>query len=253
MASKEEVNKFINTIAPYVIEMVHTRGWGVPSAIIAQAGIESAWGISKLGSISDPESCYNFFGMKWKDGCGCGYKEFKTKEQNTDGSYYTISARFRKYDSIQDGINGYAQFIEGYKRYQPLFNAKGYVEYANLLKSCGWATSIAYAQNIIKTVQSHRLEQFDGVMSEEAYIVGNTYTTNNDLYVRATPNGTKLKYDALTIDAKAKAKFDDFGMAILQKGSRVTCQEIHKGSTATWMKIPSGWICARNEEKVYIE
>ena len=71
----------------------------LPSLTIAQAILESNWGKSGLS-----RDCYNFFGMKWVSGCGCDFKEYKTKEQKKDGTYVTITARFRKYRSVSDGI-----------------------------------------------------------------------------------------------------------------------------------------------------
>lgn len=164
MATQEQVKKFIETIAPIVQKKCKEHGWGVPSAIIGQAGLESAWGTSGLAT-----SCFNFFGMKWKDGCGTGYKEYSTKEQRPDGSYYTVIARFRKYADLSDGIDGYFKFIETYSRYKPVIATEpgDYRKYALNLKSCGWATSLKYAQNIILTVDKYKLYQYDKGFSPE--------------------------------------------------------------------------------------
>lgn len=164
MATQEQVKKFIETIAPIVQKKCKEHGWGVPSAIIGQAGLESAWGTSGLAT-----SCFNFFGMKWKDGCGTGYKEYSTKEQRPDGSYYTVIARFRKYADLSDGIDGYFKFIESYSRYKPVIATEpgDYRKYAINLKTCGWATSLKYAQNIILTVDKYKLYQYDKGFSPE--------------------------------------------------------------------------------------
>ena len=164
MATQEQVKKFIETLAPIVQKKCKEHGWGVPSAIIGQAGLESAWGTSGLAT-----SCFNFFGMKWKDGCGTGYKEYSTKEQRPDGSYYTVIARFRKYTDLSDGIEGYFKFIESYSRYKPVIATEpgDYRKYALNLKACGWATSLKYAQNIILTVDKYKLYQYDKGFSPE--------------------------------------------------------------------------------------
>lgn len=164
MATAKQVNDFINLIAPIIQREYKAHGWGVPSAIIAQAGIESAWGTSKLGSIYDKDSCYNFWGMKYRDGCGTKFKEFKTKEQDAKtGLYYTITARFRKYDTVSDGIDGYFAFIESYARYKPvMYDSPDFRKYALNLKACGWATSLKYSENIINTVEKYNLERYDG-------------------------------------------------------------------------------------------
>lgn len=85
------------------------------------------------------------------------------------------------------------------------------------------------------------------------YVISKTYTTNVNLNVRDSANGTQLKYDALTQNAKANAVFDEYGRAILKKGTRVTCKAVKTLDTSTWIQIPSGWICAKNNGKVYIE
>lgn len=81
------------------------------------------------------------------------------------------------------------------------------------------------------------------------YQIGKTYTLQSDMYVRQTPNGTKVKFDSLTADGKKNGRYDDEGNAILKKGTRVTC----KGMSENWMKIPSGWVCAYNSSKTYIK
>lgn len=89
--------------------------------------------------------------------------------------------------------------------------------------------------------------------AKEEYEVGKTYTTNNNLYVRNDANGEKLKYDALTVDAKKNATYDNYGCAILRSGTKVTCKEVKKLATSTWIRIPSGWICAKNISNTYIK
>lgn len=157
MATKAQINDFVNLIAPSVLSLCKEFGWGVPSAIIAQAGKETGWGTSGLW-----KSAYNLCGQKWVVGQSRGYVEMKTKEQRPDGSYITIIAKFIKYSDVTDGIRGYFEFIEKYKRYVPVIQSKTYTEYALKLKSCGWATSITYAQSIISLVETYNLTRFDG-------------------------------------------------------------------------------------------
>lgn len=249
MATQAQVELFINLIAVPVINICKEKGWGVPSAIIAQAGLESAWGTSGLW-----KTCYNGWGMKWVSSCGTDYKTYSTKEQRPDGSYYTIQAKFRKYPDATSGIRGYFDFIESYKRYAPLKLCKNYVDFANTIHACSWATSLNYSKNIINTVQKYNLTRFDGVqIRTNEYSVGGTYTLTSDLYIRTAPDGEKIKSDSLTEDAYKKSKFDEYGNAILTKGARVTCKEIKQLDTSTWVRIPSGWICAKSKDKRYIQ
>lgn len=84
------------------------------------------------------------------------------------------------------------------------------------------------------------------------YVVGKAYTLNVNLNIRQDPFGTKVKFSCITDDAQKHSTFDGYGNAILQKGTRVTCKAIKKLTNSTWMLIPSGWICAIEEGKVYV-
>lgn len=87
-----------------------------------------------------------------------------------------------------------------------------------------------------------------------SYKVGTTYTLKSNMYVRVAPKTTadKVKYANLTEDGKANATQSTGGCAILKKGTKVTCQAIKNYSSSTWIKIPSGWICAKNSTKTYV-
>lgn len=84
------------------------------------------------------------------------------------------------------------------------------------------------------------------------YVIGKTYTLDANMYVRDNPDGTKVKYDALTQNAKEHAYFDEYGCSILRKGTRVTCKAVKRLDTSIWLQIPSGWVCAKSKDKVYI-
>ncbi len=128
----------------------------LPSLTIAQAILESGWGKSRLST-----ECFNYFGMKWRAGCGCDYKEYPTKEQRPDGSYYTIMAKFRKYRDPADGIKGYYDFLSGYKRYHNLIGVTDAGRACDLIRQDGWATSLKYSENLKKLIMKHQLQIYD--------------------------------------------------------------------------------------------
>ena len=74
------------------------------------------------------------------------------------------------------------------------------------------------------------------------YSIGKTYTTSVDhLHVRYSVWGQIKEYAQLTRDGMKHAYSD----GCLKKGTRVTVKDIKKDETgATWVRIPSGWICA---------
>ena len=87
--------------------------------------------------------------------------------------------------------------------------------------------------------------------SSPSYVVGRTYRTQVDhLHVRFSVWGQVKEYAQLTRDGMKHAYSD----GCLKKGTTVTVKEIKKDETgATWVRIPSGWICAITaKEEVYL-
>lgn len=74
------------------------------------------------------------------------------------------------------------------------------------------------------------------------YSIGKTYTTRVDhLHVRFSVWGQIKEYAQLTRDGMKHAYSD----GCLKKGTTVTVKDVKKDEAgATWVKIPSGWICA---------
>lgn len=78
--------------------------------------------------------------------------------------------------------------------------------------------------------------------SSSSYIVGQTYRTQVDhLHVRFSVWGQIKEHAQLTADGMKHAYSD----GCLKKGTTVTVKDVKKDEAgATWVKIPSGWICA---------
>ena len=163
-----KVEEFINTIAPLIVEEGKKRGYSVFSTVIAQAIIESNSGKSILGY-----KYHNYFGMK----CGSRWKgksvNLKTKEEYTVGTLTTIRDNFRVYDSIEEGVKGYYDFIST-KRYANLKESKTYVEYAENLKADGYATSSKYVNTLCTTVDAHNLTKYDSFFNFNDEVTDNT-------------------------------------------------------------------------------
>ena len=163
-----KVEEFINTIAPLIVAEGKKRGYSVFSTVIAQAIIESNSGKSILGY-----KYHNYFGMK----CGSRWKgksvNLKTKEEYTVGTLTTIKDNFRVYDSIEEGVKGYYDFIS-IKRYANLKESKTYVEYAENLKADGYATSSKYVNTLCTTVDAHNLTKYDSFFNFNDEVTDNT-------------------------------------------------------------------------------
>ena len=170
------VEEFINMIAPLIISEGKKRGYSVFSTVIAQAIIESNSGKSILGY-----KYHNYFGMK----CGSRWKgksvNLKTKEEYTVGTLTTIKDNFRVYDSIEEGVKGYYDFIST-KRYANLKESKTYVEYAENLKADGYATSSKYVNTLCTTVDTHNLTKYDSFFNFNDEVTDNTDNTEHIEY-----------------------------------------------------------------------
>jgi len=241
---------FIKQIAPLIVAEGQRRGYHVFSTVIAQAIIESNSGQSKL---SQPPN-YNYFGLK----CGTAWLlagkpsvNMRTNEEFTIGKLTQVNAYFRRFSSMEDGVKGYYDFIST-KRYANLKDAVTYEQYAQYLKADGYATSSSYVNTLCRTVTSYGLIAYDLGLPVGQWIIGQTYTTQQDLNVRKEPNGEFVPFEDLTEDGKKHAFIGTSGNAVLKRGTRVTVKDIFTTGSTTWLKIPSGWICGKNSKNIYV-
>ena len=119
-----------------------------PIAVTAQACIESNYGRSTLS-----KNHHNYFGLK----CGKYWKgksvKYKTKEEYVQGVLTNIYAEFRAYDSMEDGVKGYYEFVDT-KRYNNLKGITDPTLYAQRIKADEYATSFSYVSNMISVVNT---------------------------------------------------------------------------------------------------
>lgn len=150
-----EQKSFVESIAVYVRRFAPQYGIKVCSPIIAQAILESAWGRSKLSA-----QYHNYFGLK------CGSKwtgksvNLSTQEEYTPGTKTAIKDNFRVYDSMEEGINGYFEFIQ-LPRYQNLRGITDPKKYLETIKADGYATASNYAEEVYSVIVKHNLTQYD--------------------------------------------------------------------------------------------
>lgn len=87
------------------------------------------------------------------------------------------------------------------------------------------------------------------------YITGKNYTLNGNMFVRDGAAGNKKKFADLTPNGQLHSLRQADGTAVMKKGTVVTCQGTQTlTSGAIWMKIPSGWVCAKSENgTVYVK
>lgn len=189
--------EFIKKIAPYIIKYATQYNILCPSAVIAQAVLESGGGTSELAV-----NAHNYFGLKYRTGrcptaCGVYYKD--GAEQNADGTYTTSAMQWMKFSNMDKGVRGYFDFINtsNYSKCKNISNPQTYLEN---IKAAGYATSLKYVENLMKVISTYNLTQYDSKNNKEE----NMGYTNSSLvsYTKISPNKTSPrnhKIDTITI------------------------------------------------------
>ncbi len=139
----------IEKLRDYIYKYAKEYGYEVPDAILAQAITES--GINGSG-LSNKYN--NWWGMK----AGADWKgktvTLKTREEYVKGVLTPIYAKFRVYENTEQGVIGYFEFLK-YTRYKDVKNAKSVEDFAEKIRSAGWATSFSYRESIIKNYNKY--------------------------------------------------------------------------------------------------
>ena len=242
-------NEFLETVSKLVIAENEKRGNPLfNSVVIAQAICETGWGQSTLMMKANA-----IFGIKaggnWKG------KVYNSKTQECfDGSHYvSISAYFRAYNNLAESVADYFDLITKSERYRKSMVANSPLECITAIKNGGYATSPTYVKTIMDIINSCNLTKYDKIEKQNTkYIIGKVYTLQVNLNVR-TGVGTDKKqklFSELTKDGQKHA-FNQ-KLAVLKKGTRVTCLNLIIENNNIWMQIPSGFICANYNGKEYI-
>jgi len=246
---------FIEKIAPIVQDVNKSRGYPLyASVVIAQACLETGYGASSLMMKANA-----IFGIKagitWR---GKVYSA-KTKEVY-NSKPVTITDTFRAYNSLTESVNDYFNLICNNKRYSMAVHSNNFVECIHGIASGGYATDPSYVNKVIQIINTFNLSKYDSTESikEQAeiqtfsYSIGKVYELQVNLNVRyyaGLQYGIK-KYSELTPDGKKHCTNKIY--ATLKKGTRVTCKGVLIKDGNTWLEIPSGYICAVYNNKIYV-
>lgn len=173
-APKEDHNMPVGDFIEYVGKIANEdwkeRRIMLPSVVVAQAVKESARGTSELAQKANA-----LFGIKKNSWTGRTYIKAAT-EQRPDGSYYTVdNTEWRAYDSWKQSIIDHNDYIatrsmDGGKtlRYAPVIGCGDYREACLYLQECGYATSLTYAESLIRDyIEKYDLTRFDAVEEVE--------------------------------------------------------------------------------------
>lgn len=264
MATQAQQKEFINQIAPLIVKYAKKNGYKCASGAIAQACLESGYGLSSLAA-----KYHNYFGLK----CGGSWKgasvNMRTMEEYTVGTLTAISDNFRAYKDMETGVAGYYDFI-AYSRYKAVKNQTTPEAYLTAIKAAGYATSSTYVNNNMRVVMAHNLTAWDAVLNGTSdtaaavaaagagqadpavsFTAGKIYTSNVELNVRTDAGmwSRKKTHAELTANEKLNDKDKD---GAIDKGTKVTCQEVKRDGSDVWIRIPSGWIAAYYQGNRYV-
>lgn len=229
---------FFEKLYTIVKAEVEKRGYGVISAILAQAACESAWGKSKLAATFN-----NYFGMK------CGLKwtgrsvDLKTMEEYIVGTKTTIIANFRAYDSVEAGIAGYFDFIST-SRYASVRAAKDYKTYIEELKKAGYATSSTYVNTLCNIVETYDLTKYDNVEYKEDDSKEEKEETKEIKEIKASSAARSFdkKFSKTYKTTTALRLRDGAGtnkkiLVTLREGTEVTCYGYYTMNSYNWLYV----------------
>lgn len=153
MATKEQQNQFIekmwNAIAGLDLHGL------LPSVLIAQASLESDWGLSSLAAKYN-----NYFGVKKGSTWTGKTVKLKTREVKNGESVYVL-ADFRVYDSVAESIADRNKLLLKNKRYAEVPRATTAEGQAKALADAGYATGTKYYSTLMSRVNNYNLKEFD--------------------------------------------------------------------------------------------
>ena len=125
----------------------------VPASVtIAQAALESAWGVNAPG--------HNLFGIKADPSWSGPVVTFLTHEV-VGGQRVEVNGKFRAYPDWLGSIDDHASFLATNPRYQAAFMHTDGPSFANAIAAAGYATDPAYAEKLHEIMQAHDLCALD--------------------------------------------------------------------------------------------
>lgn len=256
MATQTEIIAFINRIAPFAQKYAQKYGYHVCSPCIAQALQESLGKYEGLSYLA--YKYHNLHGIKTYPKWNGPSVNMKTGEEYTVGTITSVNSNFCVFASEEDAIEQYYLFLERNKRYSNLKSCTTAEYYLTTIKADGYCTSSTYVANCLNQISKYNLKLFDNfsykgtATASSGYTVGKTYTLQSNMYIRVAPNGDHVDYLSITSNAQINAYTDENGNSVLRKGTRVTCRSLENIGDDIWMQIPSGWVCAKKGNKIYI-
>jgi lysozyme len=187
------VSTFLNEVITGAI-----NGWTkykiLPSLTVSQAILESGWGQSTLAS-----KYHNLFGIKADSSWTGEYVTMSTTEESSSGYYYTVNAKFRKYDSYSDSIIDHDKFLIDNSRYSNLIGQTNAKTVTSLISKDGYATDSSYSSKLMSIINSYGLTAWDQLAFEYSGVtVDNSSSSTSNSSSSGTRYYTVQSGDTLT-------------------------------------------------------
>jgi flagellum-specific peptidoglycan hydrolase FlgJ len=150
----EKQTEFLEKAMPEAIRLQMEEG--IPaSAVLAQSIYESYYGQSNLS-----RQAHNYFGLKAYNWSG------KRINMPTKDSGVLTRADFRAYDTMEEGFEGYIQFLRDSNRYTKAFGTKTGVDFIRELLRGGYCPDSDYLTRIREIMSRHNLDRLDSYREE---------------------------------------------------------------------------------------
>lgn len=178
---------FITTLLPYAGVVGNTLGVD-PSAIVAQAALETGWG-SKVITDEDGNDSFNIFNIKATGDWNGDTVEVLTHEY-VDGEKVARREKFRSYSSLAEAVGDYSRLMLTQERYQGLLGQNLDSEaFGSGLQAAGYATDPNYGKLIKDVAESPTLSNVLNSLEGEGYAI-----PGRDQGLRDLPAGMQEEY-----------------------------------------------------------
>jgi peptidoglycan hydrolase FlgJ len=143
---------FVKMLEPYAEKAAGQLGVS-SDTLIAQAALETGWGQHVPGAANGGSSL-NLYGVK-AGGNWNGDAVNALTTEYSGGSASSVSQPFRRYSSVEQGVNDYVTLLQRSARYQKaLGTGEDVGAFGSALAGGGYATDPVYVQKLQATVSS---------------------------------------------------------------------------------------------------
>lgn len=128
------------------------------SAVVAMALYESRYGQSKLAKLA-----HNYHGLKAFGGYQGPVVWMQTKDFDKTVDH---SQPFRKYENLEKGFIGYADFLTKGQRYDQAFKFEDGPSFVRAIAKAGYCPDGDYTKQVIQFIEKHKLGELDELFRE---------------------------------------------------------------------------------------